>query len=165
MKDIFAEYRIFFSALENTVSRPSGLHGFQWKIYCCSNCFSPIGRILFFSAAFKKFLFSFSFQKSNYKYFWVALFAFVLSWSSALFLILWLREQTFGWGFLCLYLLAFQISGFFSSKSGIYEAKKKTLETHHHVVPWVSTYLAGFPSSIYLSKFSYVCFIFNFQSF
>ena len=61
LKDIFTGYRIlgwqffFFQHLKKRVPHPSDLHGFWWEIYCHSNCFLPIGKMLFLSRCFQDF--------------------------------------------------------------------------------------------------------------
>ena len=46
-----------------------------------------------------------------------------------------------------------------------YKRKEKTQEIHHYIVSWVSKFLGSLPSSFYVSKFSYVCLIYNVQCF
>ena len=45
----------------------------------------------------------------------------------------------------------FQVASFFSSKSGIHEAKKKIQGTHDHTVPWILSPLSVCLLSIRLS--------------
>lgn len=54
------------------------------------------------------------------------------------------------------------ISGFpaSSAPSLRYTRQKENTRTHHHVILWVSRFLASLPS-LHLSKSFYVCFIYN----
>ena len=78
-------------------------------------------------------------------------------------LVLWM--ENFGWGFFFFFCTwqYFWVASFFSSKFGIYQTEKEPRQLA--VIPWVLRSVTHLPSSLHLSKSSYVSFYVNVQNF